>query len=273
MKLLFPAGEHEPVELKDGETLVGSAPECQIILAAPGIASRHCSLLARGEQAIVRAADPAAVVVLNGKQISADAPFKAGDLLLFGKVGCRVVASEKAAAAAPVRRPPPPAAVDDENGRTRVRAALPKFVMRGVSGPTFGKTFGVVGALTLGRSSECDISIATDEISRHHAKLQVVPDGVMVEDLGSANGTFVNNQRVHGGTLMKPGDELRLDTVRFMLMSPEQMAPNAPAPRSEAPTVVVAQPKAAGGGGLWIVAGLVVVGVIVAAALKYFGIL
>jgi hypothetical protein len=240
------------------------------MLAAPGVAARHCSLLVRGEQGAVRALD-GAVVVLNGRQIGADAPFKAGDLLLFGKVGCRVVASEKTAAAAPVRRAPMPTPAEEDNGRTRVRAALPKFVMRGVSGPTFGKTFGVVGTLTLGRSAECDISIPTDEISRHHAKLQVVPDGVMIEDLGSANGTFVNNQRVHGGTLMKPGDELRLDTVRFMLMSPEQMTSAAPPPRSEAPTVTVAQPKAASGGSMWIVAGLVVVGVIVAGVLKFLG--
>ena len=272
MKLLFPAGEHEPVELKDGECIVGSAPDCQIMLAAPGIAGRHCALLVRGEQASVRALEAAAVIVLNGRQIIADAPFKAGDLLLFGKVGCRVVASEKAAPAPP-RRPPSPSPPEDDNGRTRVRAALPKFVMRGVSGPTFGKTFGVVGTLTLGRSTECDVSIASDEISRHHAKLQVVPDGVMVEDMGSANGTFVNNQRVHGGTLMKPGDELRLDTVRFMLMSPEQMGPSAAMQRSEAPTVVVAQPKAASGGGMWIVAGLVVVGVIVVGVLKFLGII
>ena len=270
MKLLFPNGEHEPVELKDGETVVGSAPDCQIMLAAPGISTRHCALRARGEQAQVRPLDGAAVVVLNGKQITGDSPIKAGDLLLFGKVGCRIVATEKTAPA-PLRKPPPPTAADDDNGRTRVRAALPKFVMRGVSGPTFGKTFGVVGALTLGRSAECDISIPTDEISRHHAKLQVVPDGVMVEDLGSANGTFINNQRVHGGTLMKPGDELRLDTVRFMLLSPEQMQPGAPTPRSEAPTVVVPQPKAAGGNGMWIVAGVVVAVVVVLGILKALG--
>jgi len=269
MKLLFPNGEHEPVELKDGETLVGAAPECQVMLAAPGVAARHCALRVRGEQAQVRPLDGGAVVVLNGKQIAADSPVKAGDLLLFAKIGCRVVATEKAAPP-PVRKPPPPSPADDDNGRTRIRAALPKFVMRGVSGPTFGKTFGVVGALTLGRSAECDISIATDEISRHHAKLQVVPDGVMVEDLGSANGTFVNGLRVHGPTLMKPGDELRLDTVRFMLVSPDQMQASAPSPRSEAPTVVVAQPKT-GGSGMWLVAGLVVAGVIVVGILKFLG--
>jgi pSer/pThr/pTyr-binding forkhead associated (FHA) protein len=270
MKLLFPNGEHEPVELKDGETLVGSAPDCQIMLAAPGIAPRHCVLRARGEQAQVRPLDESAVVVLNGKQITAESPLKAGDLVLFAKVGCRVVATEKTPAV-PLRKPPPPTVADEDNGRTRVRAALPKFVMRGVSGPTFGKTFGIVGAITLGRSAECDVSIPTDEISRHHAKLQVVPDGVMVEDLGSANGTFINNQRVHGGTLMKPGDELRLDTVRFMLLSPEQMTPGAPPPRSEAPTIVVPQPQAASGSGMWIVAGLVVAAVIVVGILKALG--
>ena len=118
-----------------------------------------------------------------------------------------------------MRRPVAPPAGDDD-GRTRVRMALPKFMLRGVSGPTFGKTFAVVGSMTIGRNHDCDIPIATDEISRHHAKLQVTPSGVMVEDLGSANGTFVNNQRVHGSAMMKGNDELRLDTIRFLLVSP-----------------------------------------------------
>jgi pSer/pThr/pTyr-binding forkhead associated (FHA) protein len=147
--------------------------------------------------------------------------------------------------------------------------ALPKFVMRGVSGPTFGKTFGVVGTLTLGRSSECDISIASDEISRHHAKLQVVPDGVLVEDLGSANGTFVNNQRVHGATLMKPGDELRLDTVRFMLMSPGVEVHPAPSARPEAPTATQARKKSSAG--LWIAVIVIVAAVVALAVLRHLG--
>jgi pSer/pThr/pTyr-binding forkhead associated (FHA) protein len=140
--------------------------------------------------------------------------------------------------------------------------------MRGVSGPTFGKTFGVVGALTLGRSAECDISIPSDEISRHHAKLQVVPDGVMVEDLGSANGTFVNNQRVHGSVLMKHGDELRLDTVRFMLMSPAAEAAAA-AQRTTEPVAAVAPAKS--GKGLWIVVAVIVLAAIAAAVLHHLG--
>ena len=265
MKLLFPNGEHEPVELKEGDTLVGSGSDCQVMLAAPGVGARHCVLRTRGEQTSVRPLDAQAPTVLNGKQIAADTPLKPGDLVLFAKVGCRVVSVEKT----PTLPKRPLAAVGDDDGRTRVRMALPKFMIRGVSGPTFGKTYAVVGSMTIGRNNDCDICIATDEISRQHAKLQVVPGGVMVEDLGSANGTFVNNQRVHGSVLMKSNDELRLDTVRFLLVSPTAEAH----PPAAAPVVVppASAQKNGSSGLLWIIAGAVVIGVIVLCALRYFG--
>ena len=127
----------------------------------------------------------------------------------------------------------------------------------------------MVGTLIVGRNSDCGICIPTDEISRQHAKLQVVSDGVMVEDMGSANGTFVNNQRVHSGTLLTAGDELRMDTVRFLLMSPGMVAhPPAAAARSEAAALA---PTEKSGNALWIVAGLVVLGVIVLAVLRNLG--
>lgn len=267
MKLLFPNGEHEPIELMDGSVLVGTALDCAVMLAAPGIAAHHCELRSKGEQTVVVPLEAQAATVLNGRQIIGNTPLKAGDLLLFAKVGCRVVATEKAAAAVPLRKPAPSAGDDD--GRTRVRMALPKYILRGVSGPTFGKTYAMVGTLIVGRNSDCGICIPTDEISRHHAKLQVVPDGVMVEDMGSANGTFVNNQRVHAGTLLKAGDELRMDTVRFLLMSPGMDAhPAATTMRRETPAAPAEEKF---GSVLWIVASLVVLGVIVLGVLRYLG--
>ena len=271
MKLLFPNGEHEPVELKDGTELVGAAPTSDVMLSAPGIAQRHCELRTRGDVTVVVPLDAQAATVLNGKQIAGETPIKPGDLLLFAKIGCRIVAMEK--------QPPQPirkavAASGDDDGRTRVRMALPKYMLRGVSGPTFGKTYAMVGTLMLGRSTDCDISIASDEISRHHAKLQVVPDGVMVEDMGSANGTFVNNQRVHAGTLLKAGDELRVDTIRFMLMSPTMDVHQAAAAtaRIEAPKLKPEAPSSGGGNNLlWIAAGVVVLIVVVLGVLRALG--
>ena len=269
MKLLFPNGEHEPVELKDGDVLVGSGADCQVMLAAPGIGMRHCVLRTRGDSTVVKPGDAQSVTVLNGKQITGETPLKPGDLLLFSKIGCRVVAMEKAAPP-PVRKPVTPAPVGDDDGRTRVRMALPKFMLRGVSGPTFGKTFAVVGSMTIGRNHDCDIAISTDEISRHHAKLQVTPSGVMVEDLGSANGTFVNNQRVHGSAMMKANDELRLDTIRFLLVSPTADA-QSHAQAAATQTAVVAPAKSGSGALVWVIVAAVVIGVGVLAVLRYLG--
>jgi len=224
-------------------------------------------LRTRGDVTAVVPLDAQAATVLNGKQITGETPIKPGDLLLFAKIGCRIVAMEKQPAA-PMRKPA--AASGEDDGRTRVRMALPKFMLRGVSGPTFGKTYAMVGTITLGRNTDCDISIGSDEISRQHAKLQVVPDGVMVEDMGSANGTFVNNQRVHGPTLLKAGDELRVDTIRFMLMSPTMDISHAAAAttvRTEAPAAAAKS----GGGGLWILAGVVVLIVAALGVLRALG--
>jgi len=264
MKLLFPNDEHAPVLLADGAIVVGSAAGCAIRLSAPGVADRHCELLTKAGQTRVRALTDAAATVLNGRQVAGEVVIKPGDLLLFGRIGCRVVASELRSQPAPAQAAAD--AGDDDAGHTRVRMAMPKYLLRGVSGPTFGKIYAMVGVMSVGRSSDCDICIPIEEISRNHAKLQSGSDGVVVEDLASANGTFVNDQRVHAGTLLKPGDEVRFDTVRFLLMAPAQEMQRGSAARLEAPP-----PPRTSTTALWIVAGLVLLIGIVLIVLRYRG--
>lgn len=117
------------------------------------------------------------------------------------------------------------AAAADDAGATRIRMAVPRFVLRGVSGAAFGKTYPVAAMQTIGRQSDCDIEIASEEISRRHAQVKPVPEGLHVEDLGSANGTFINGKRIQQGVL-KPGEELRLDNIRFLLIAPAAGVPS-----------------------------------------------
>ena len=166
MKLLFPNGEHAPIEIKDGVTKVGSGAASDVLIAAPGIAQSHCEIECVDGAAKIKVADPAHVVVVNGRQASGEVPIKPGDLVLFAKVGARVVAGDaampaaKPAAAAPATQP------NEDDGRTKIRMALPRFVLRGVSGSTFGKTYPLFGTMTVGRAADCDISIPGEEISR-----------------------------------------------------------------------------------------------------------
>ena len=151
----------------------------------------------------------------------------------------------------------------DDNGATRMRMAVPKFVLRGVSGPVFGKMYPVAGPTVIGRAPECGIPVTVDEISRRHVELKPVQDGLSVEDLGSANGTYVNGQRVQKG-FMKPGDELRLDAVRFMLVAPGQ---EVTATRKPETSGASGAGKGSGGGKMIAIAIAVVV---VLAAAAYF---
>lgn len=264
MKLIFPNGEHAAVTLEDGITRVGSGSDSQIVLIAPGVGLNHCEIVTRGGQAVVRVRDSSVATVLNGRQIDSESPLKPGDLLLFGRIGCRVVTQEKPAAAVPAA-----AAVvaPEEDGRTRVRMALPKFMLRGVSGPTFGRNFALTGTMTVGRQSDCDISIPADEVSRHHLRLQVTGDGVMVEDLGSANGTWISDKRIHTG-LLRPGEELRLDTIRFLLLAPGAQVPAAAQVR---PPEVAAEPQSSSATLWWVIGAVVAVAAIAAGVLRYLG--
>jgi hypothetical protein len=147
--------------------------------------------------------------------------------------------------------------------------ALPKFMLRGVSGTTFGRNFALMGSMTIGRQSDCGIPIQAEEISRQHARLQVTAEGVMVEDLGSANGTWINDKRVHTGMLL-PGDELRLDTVRFLLLAPGAAhVPQTPAPAIEAAPVSPASSSSSAI--IWVIGAIVLLGVIALGALKFLG--
>lgn len=90
----------------------------------------------------------------------------------------------------------------------------PEYVLRGVAGEAFGRTYLLLSPMVIGRTPECDISISAPGLSRRHARLRPTRDGLEIEDLRSSNGTFINGQRIATGTA-RPGDEIAFDQLRF----------------------------------------------------------
>ncbi len=68
--------------------------------------------------------------------------------------------------------------------------------------------------LVIGRSRSCDIRLREDTVSRLHAALVWREDGLVLEDLGSSNGTFVNGDRVLEPRSLGDGDEVRFGALR-----------------------------------------------------------
>ena len=259
MKLLFPNGEHPQVLIGQGSQQLGSASDNAIELRTAGIAEHHAELVRAGDAVTLRPLSAGAAVLVNGQPVStlAGVVLQPGDLIDFSGVQARAVAVEKASAVLTPRRPEP---VDDASA-TRVRMAVPKFVLRGVSGAAFGKTFPVASQQVIGRQADCDIASASEEISRRHATVRPTPIGLQVEDLGSSNGTFINGKRVQEG-LLRPGEELRLDNIRFLLVAPGVEIPSvSKLAKSEAPAAQKASLTP-----VWIAAAVVALGAAAAAA-------
>jgi len=270
MKLVFPNGEHDQYELQPGTTTIGSDPGCQVVLTQGGIAKAHARIDIDAKGARIGVDDATNITRVNGSLVAARTPIKAGDALLFGTIQCQVVGQVPG-----VPSTAPAGANEPEASRTVVRMAVPRFILRGVSGSTFGKHFPIHGDTVIGRHSECDICLPADEISRKHARVQIEADGLYVEDMGSANGTFVNGKRVKKARL-EPGDELKLDTVRFLIQAPGVETP--PKPQDVTPTqeskVTEEDVEEAGSSSpvKWIVIAIVVIAA-VGAGLKFGGIL
>lgn len=69
------------------------------------------------------------------------------------------------------------------------------------------------GRLRMGRAPDCELHLDSPGISRRHAELQVTGDAVHLFDLGSVNGTHVNERRVESVVALEDGDMLRLGEV------------------------------------------------------------
>ena len=70
------------------------------------------------------------------------------------------------------------------------------------------------GSHLIGRRSDCAVCIDEPSVSRVHARLEVTPDALRLEDLQSKNGTFVGGRRLEGRTELFAQTELRIGEVR-----------------------------------------------------------
>ena len=108
----------------------------------------------------------------------------------------------------------------------------PQYVLRGVAGEAFGRTYHLLSPTVVGRTPECDISIDAPGLSRMHARLRPSRDGLEIEDLRSTNGSFLNGKRIAAGTA-RPGDEIAFDQLRFRVFAASVKQEDAPpAPRT-----------------------------------------
>jgi ABC-2 type transport system ATP-binding protein len=251
-------------------TLIGGDPGADIVLADAD--PRHASfVLIEGALAVEDVGSTTGTYV-NGHRVMGLQRLSPGDRVRLGTTVLEVRAPAEAPAApapaapTPAAAPPPPAPAPAPPAQPPLAAAsgrgaptvvtAPKTVasrrisrtkqipmlpvLSFVAGERSGTDVPVGGQVVVGRDpGAADVVLHQDsEISRRHATFAISGGGLTVEDLGSTNGTFLNDQRLTGVAPLHSGDKVRLGSTVIEVHLPGE-AVIEPPPEVEAAPVPV----------------------------------
>ena len=93
-------------------------------------------------------------------------------------------------------------------------------------GPLKGQRWQLNQPIVLGREATCDVVIADRQISRFHARLTPTPEGIILEDLGSKNGTHHNGASLTAPVVLQDGDMVSIAMAQqFMFLISDATTP------------------------------------------------
>ena len=99
-----------------------------------------------------------------------------------------------------------------------------------VEGPGAGERLALDDAVELGRDPGLPHPLEDVKVSRHHARIRPVGGAAEVEDLGSTNGTFLNDQPLQIPTSIGPGDRIRVGLTVLELRRADDRSPAVAVP-------------------------------------------
>jgi len=96
---------------------------------------------------------------------------------------------------------------------------MSEYTLEIVEGPDAGRQIPLSAEpLEIGRDSDLGLELGSDDlVSRRHARVTPTTGGVVVEDLGSRNGTFVNGDEIHSPAYLAPGSQLLIGVTLLEL--------------------------------------------------------
>lgn len=104
-----------------------------------------------------------------------------------------------------------------------------------------GRSHELVDKTTIGRVDDNNFQIAEPSVSSHHCEILLRGSDVVVKDLNSTNGTFINGEKI-SESILKPGQTLRLGQIELQLLTEGMPVPPPSAAPSPAPGPVPAAP-------------------------------
>jgi len=213
MQLTFPNGEHPSVAFNYGEISVGSKAGLSVSLSGRNLAPHHASLVADRRGLWMRIPSGTSGVHLNARPVKRLAMLRVGDQICLEQV--QIVISEDSPQV--IERNIPVAAPPVLGEAQKVSAS--RVVLRGVSGGYYGRSITLTEPRVIGRGAGADIRIDDVGIADRHVQLELQGDRVVLRALSPNAGAVVNGVAVRDAVLA-PGDQIVLDSHRFVLEAP-----------------------------------------------------
>ena len=233
--------------LPAGPSRVGAGSDADITLPAdPSLGVQAVIDGPKGQRLAIRRATDAAQVRVNGVLLGAEpVPLMHGDKVEIGGLELRYADDNKGGATQFVSAGDIAAmAGAKRSGAARATTASGGRLVSLVD----GKEYTVADAgLVLGRDASCDVVVAQHEVSRRHAEIAADEQGYLVRDT-SANGVFVNGEKVQGSQRLARADVIRVGSEEFRFYADVARASTAAGgstPPAPAPTPVTPPAPAA----------------------------
>src|SRR5690606_2733968 len=100
------------------------------------------------------------------------------------------------------------------------RSKFMTWKIHAITGDLTGQEISIDRDMPVGRHQAADIVLQAAEISRKHAAFLLKDDALWVQDLGSSNGTFVNDVQIAQETLLKQDDIVQFASLKFSVLAP-----------------------------------------------------
>lgn len=162
----------------------------------------------------------------------------------------RVVPSVKPGAAAGLAKRPAGAA-PAAGGRPGAGGAAGAH-LKGITGPWANKVYPIRGKIVVGRVAGVQVVVEDDSVSRRHAEIEKSANGIVIRDLGSANGTMLNGSQLapNEEVALNTGDVVQFGVIEMSFEAGDADVMNAPTRRGGGPARGAAPATSGGGGGV-----------------------
>ena len=207
LKIQFKDGRADAIALVEPGKTIGKGDVNDIVINEDGVTGFHADLKVEGSQ--VTLSDIGGGITLNGDALSGPTVLRAGDLIVVKGVELEVVEDDVDGGSKTLVL----------SGTALLEVGAGAWSLVADSGPEKGQVIPVMDRIEIGRALECDISILEPGLSRKHAELELDGDDLVLRDLGSVNGTYVNGEKIDESRL-KDGDRMQFERIKFIVRAP-----------------------------------------------------